>query len=79
VVESTGLENRQACKRLVGSNPTPSATFFSDGTAVDRTSNPPRILGNALVHCRWLQYLSPPLKRSQHVRGLFSLVGTVML
>jgi hypothetical protein len=25
VVESTGLENRQACKRLVGSNPTPSA------------------------------------------------------
>lgn len=27
VVESTGLENRQACKRLVGSNPTPSATF----------------------------------------------------
>ena len=25
VVESTGLENRQACKRLVGSNPTLSA------------------------------------------------------
>lgn len=25
VVEGTGLENRQACKRLVGSNPTPSA------------------------------------------------------
>ncbi len=25
-VEGTGLENRQACKRLVGSNPTPSAT-----------------------------------------------------
>ena len=24
-VEGTGLENRQACKRLVGSNPTPSA------------------------------------------------------
>jgi hypothetical protein len=26
VVEGTGLENRQARKRLVGSNPTPSAT-----------------------------------------------------
>ena len=25
-VEGTGLENQQACKRLVGSNPTPSAT-----------------------------------------------------
>ena len=25
VVEGTGLENRQASKRLVGSNPTPSA------------------------------------------------------
>ncbi len=25
MVEGTGLENRQACKRLVGSNPTPSA------------------------------------------------------
>ena len=24
-VEGTGLENRQACKGLVGSNPTPSA------------------------------------------------------
>jgi hypothetical protein len=24
-VEGTGLENRQACERLVGSNPTPSA------------------------------------------------------
>ncbi len=28
-VEGTGLENRQACKRLVGSNPTPSATNHS--------------------------------------------------
>lgn len=28
-VEGTGLENRQACKRLVGSNPTPSATNSS--------------------------------------------------
>ena len=28
VVEGTGLENRQACKGLVGSNPTPSATYF---------------------------------------------------
>ena len=27
VVEGTGLENRQACKRLVGSNPTPSAIY----------------------------------------------------
>src|SRR5207244_3628857 len=26
-VEGTGLENRQGCKPLVGSNPTPSATF----------------------------------------------------
>ena len=25
VVEGTGLENQQACERLVGSNPTPSA------------------------------------------------------
>ncbi len=24
-VEGTGLENQQACERLVGSNPTPSA------------------------------------------------------
>ena len=28
VVEGTGLENRQACKRFVGSNPTLSATFL---------------------------------------------------
>jgi hypothetical protein len=28
VVEGTGLENRQARKRLVGSNPTPSAMFL---------------------------------------------------
>jgi hypothetical protein len=27
VVEGTGLENRQARKRLVGSNPTPSANY----------------------------------------------------
>jgi hypothetical protein len=27
-VEGTGLENRQACKRLVGSNPTPSASVL---------------------------------------------------
>ena len=27
-VEGTGLENRQACKRLVGSNPTPSAILL---------------------------------------------------
>src|SRR5258708_32643060 len=26
-VEGTGLENRQGCKLLVGSNPTPSATY----------------------------------------------------
>lgn len=30
MVEGTGLENRQACKRLVGSNPTPSATCFAE-------------------------------------------------
>jgi hypothetical protein len=29
VVEGTGLENRQARKRLVGSNPTPSAILGS--------------------------------------------------
>lgn len=29
VVEGTGLENRQARKGLVGSNPTPSATLFT--------------------------------------------------
>jgi hypothetical protein len=28
VVEGTGLENRQACKRLEGSNPSPSAIFI---------------------------------------------------
>ena len=28
VVEGSGLENRQARKGLVGSNPTPSARFF---------------------------------------------------
>ena len=28
MVEGTGLENRQACKRLVGSNPTLSAIKF---------------------------------------------------
>ena len=27
VVEGTGLENRQACKRLEGSNPSPSASI----------------------------------------------------
>ena len=27
-VEGTGLENRRARERLVGSNPTPSATFL---------------------------------------------------
>ncbi len=26
-VECTGLENLRACKRTVGSNPTPSATY----------------------------------------------------
>ena len=29
VVEGTGLENRQAGDRLVGSNPTPSATLLA--------------------------------------------------
>jgi hypothetical protein len=29
-VEGTGLENRQGRKSLVGSNPTPSATFVSN-------------------------------------------------
>ena len=28
MVEGTGLENRQAGDRLVGSNPTPSANMF---------------------------------------------------
>ena len=31
VVEGTGLENRQAGDRLVGSNPTPSATLRPAG------------------------------------------------
>jgi hypothetical protein len=40
VVEGTGLENRQARKRLVGSNPTPSAkTLF---TAIRCPSKNPR-------------------------------------
>ncbi len=38
VVEGTGLENRQAGNRLVGSNPTPSAKFgrgfFADRSTV---------------------------------------------
>jgi hypothetical protein len=29
VVEGSGLENRQGCKPLVGSNPTPSANFVN--------------------------------------------------
>jgi hypothetical protein len=29
VVEGTGLENRQACKRLEGSNPSPSASTLA--------------------------------------------------
>ena len=33
-VEGTGLENRQACKRLVGSNPTPSANQILDRSAL---------------------------------------------
>ncbi len=37
MVEGTGLENRQAGNRLVGSNPTPSASLFIvDGRAFDR-------------------------------------------
>jgi hypothetical protein len=30
VVEGTGLENRQACKRLEGSNPSPSANYLNN-------------------------------------------------
>ncbi len=47
MVESTGLENRQACKRLVGSNPTPSAISYTDWTIVGGTANPPLKAGNA--------------------------------
>ena len=35
VVEGTGLENQQACKRLVGSNPTPSANCHKTLTKKD--------------------------------------------
>lgn len=34
VVEGTGLENRQAGNRLVGSNPTPSAKLTAHDTLV---------------------------------------------
>ncbi len=35
VVEGTGLENRQACKRLQGSNPCPSAILcYKPDTAI---------------------------------------------
>ena len=34
-VEGTGLENRQGCKPLVGSNPTPSASRVWSGISVD--------------------------------------------
>ena len=37
-VEGTGLENRQAFARLVGSNPTPSATFSLRLRAADHAS-----------------------------------------
>ncbi len=40
MVEGTGLENRQAGDRLVGSNPTPSAIISL--TAVSLCSTPPR-------------------------------------
>ena len=34
-VEGTGLENRQARKRLVGSNPTPTANSFDLGFQIN--------------------------------------------
>lgn len=55
MVESTGLENRQACKRLVGSNPTPSATFLSVRPVIGGIPNPPLKVRIALAHCRWLE------------------------
>src|SRR5262245_34061127 len=45
VVEGTGLENRQARKRLVGSNPTPSATLFD---VVRRSRQPQRRQGGSV-------------------------------
>jgi hypothetical protein len=39
VVEGTGLENRQAGDRLVGSNPTPSAKCFSQENDVAMAGN----------------------------------------
>ena len=41
VVEGTGLENQQACKRLVGSNPTPSARTFIQAYAAAGSSTGP--------------------------------------
>ena len=47
MVDGTGLENRQGCKLLVGSNPTPSANsptaapaHFNDYGAVELLSDP---------------------------------------
>ena len=50
MVEGTGLENQQACKRLVGSNPTPSATegFTIVGSRRKRFDMIPEPLGKLI-------------------------------
>ncbi len=48
-VEGTGLENRQACKRLVGSNPTPSAIRRHRNSGfggIDMASNSKKLVQN---------------------------------
>ena len=56
VVEGTGLENRQAGNRLVGSNPTPSANCTVHGAIVKEAARtiPVHALDDPRVH------LAPP-------------------
>ena len=54
MVEGTGLENRQAGNRLVGSNPTLSATFVRSVPSAQ-----PRLTGSRFELCSKLAAVAP--------------------
>ena len=71
MVEGTGLENRQAGNRLVGSNPTPSATHVAEAAASisnhsDTSASPQRDA--------WWRQNSHTIRHS-HVRRLIAILA----